>query len=488
MSASQVLEFASFRLDLADERLWHGHEVLRLTPKAFAVLRCLTAQPGQLVTKDRLMDTVWPETAISESTLTGCVWELRQVLGDVARTPQYIETVHGRGYRFIAPIMRAELSSAIPATHRPQPSAMPAPMTLVGRAAAWAQMQQWLASACQGKRQIGFITGEAGIGKTALVEAFVAQVTATADIWIGHGQCIEQYGAGEPYLPVLEALGRLCRGAHGAHLVSHLRQYAPSWLAQMPALLTSDEREALQRQGNGMTRDRMLRELSEALDLLTHERPLLLVLEGLHWSDVSTLEWLAYVARHRDPARLMILGTYRPVDAIVRAHPLPTVIAELLQHDHCAELILDYLSAAAVADYLTRRFGAKPLPDDLPRVLRQRTNGNPLFLITVVNTLVAQGILEETDRAWRLRGGYEAMVGIVPESLRLLIERYVEQLPPADQAILEAASVTGNTFSVAAVAAGVGGPRSRSSRGVRPGSVRGASSRLRARKPGPTER
>ena len=458
MAASQVLEFAPFRLDLSDERLWHGYEVLRLTPKAFAVLRCLLVQPGQLVTKDVLIGTVWPETAISESTLTGCIWELRQALGDAARTPQFIETVHGRGYRFIAPITRAEPPAAMPATYRSQPSEMSAPVTLVGRAASWAQMHQWLVTARQGKRQIRFITGEAGIGKTALVEAFVAQMTATAEIWIGHGQCVEQYGAGEPYLPVLEALGRLCRGAYGTHLVAHLRQYAPSWLAQMPALLTAEEREALQRQGNGVTRDRMLRELSEALDLLTQERPLLLVFEDLQWSDVSTLEWVAYVARRRDPACLMLLGTYRPIDAIVRAHPLPTVITELWQHDHCAELVLDYLSEAAVADYLRQRLGTKPFLDDLPRILQQRTNGNPLFLIAVVNTLVSQGILEETDRSWRLQDGYETLVGIVPDSLRLLIERYVEQLPPADQAILEAASVTGYTFSVAAVAAGIEQP------------------------------
>ena len=143
---------------------------------------------------------------------------------------------------------------------------------------------------------------------------------------------------------------------------------------------------------------------------------------------------------------MLILGTYRPIDAIVRAHPLPTVITELLQHDRCAEIVLDYLSEAAVADYLTRRLGAKPFPDHLSHMLHQRTNGNPLFLITVVNALVSQGILEETARAWRLRGGYETIVGIVPDSLRLLIERYVEQLPPEDQTILEAASVMGQTF------------------------------------------
>src|SRR5215470_18806410 len=104
MALLPIVEFAPFRLDLLDERLWRGQEALPLTPKAFAVLRCLVAHRSQLVTKATLMDTVWPETAISESTLTGCVWEVRQALGDSARHPHYLETVHGRGYRFIAPV------------------------------------------------------------------------------------------------------------------------------------------------------------------------------------------------------------------------------------------------------------------------------------------------------------------------------------------------------------------------------------------------
>jgi len=154
------------------------------------------------------------------------------------------------------------------------------------------------------------------MGKTALVDAFVDHVTATSDLWVSHGQCIEQYGAGEPYLPLLEALGRLCRGADGAHLLALLRQHAPSWLRHMPALLTASERERLQRQDTGLTRERMLRELAEVMEVLTAEQPLVLVLEDLHWSDVSTLEWLSYVARRREPARVLILGTYRPVEVI----------------------------------------------------------------------------------------------------------------------------------------------------------------------------
>ena len=179
---------------------------------------------------------------------------------------------------------------------------------------------------------MGFITGDTGIGKTALVEAFVAQVAAEAPVWIGYGRCIEPYGTAGAYLPILEALGRLCRGPEGTHFLAWLRQHAPSWLAQMPALLSDADRDTFEPQAQGVTQARMLRELAEALEALTAQQPLILVLEDLHWSDGATLEWLAYVARRRDPARLLVLGTYRLAEARAVAHPLYNVTRELLVH------------------------------------------------------------------------------------------------------------------------------------------------------------
>ena len=108
-------------------------------------------------------------------------------------------------------------------------------------------LHRWYTTARQGQRQVGFITGDAGIGKTALVEAFVAQVAAGTPVWIGHGRCIEPYGTAEAYLPILEALGRLCRGPEGTHFLAWLRQHAPSWLAQMPALLADADRDTVRR-------------------------------------------------------------------------------------------------------------------------------------------------------------------------------------------------------------------------------------------------
>src|SRR5262249_30833293 len=154
--------------------------------------------------------------------------------------------------------------------------------------------------------------------------------------WLGRGQCIEQYGPGEPYMPILEALGRLCREPGGEQLITLLTQHAPTWLVQQPTLLHATELAALQRKTQGATRERMLREMGEAIDAITAERPLVLWLEDLHWSDASTVELLALLARRREPARLLVIGTYRPVDVIVQGHPLRAVKQELQPHGLCA--------------------------------------------------------------------------------------------------------------------------------------------------------
>jgi predicted ATPase len=173
-----------------------------------------------------------------------------------------------------------------------------------------------------------FVTGEPGIGKTSVVEAFTAQAAADPQLWVAYGQCVEHYGQGEPCLPVLEALGRLCHASEGARLIAHLRQQAPTWLVQMPWLLSPSDRETLQHELQGATRERMLRELAEVVEVVSADTPLILVLEDLHWSDYSALDLVAFLARRRMPAHLLVIGTYRPVEVIVHAHPLHAVKQE----------------------------------------------------------------------------------------------------------------------------------------------------------------
>jgi predicted ATPase/DNA-binding winged helix-turn-helix (wHTH) protein len=430
-----------------------------LRPKAFQVLTYLIEQRHRVVARDELLAQVWANQCVGDETLTSCVKAARRAVGDSGQVQRVIQTMYGRGLRFVAEVMVADTPVVAPAVATPPLApacVLPQERPLAGREAELTTLYQWYATARQGQRQVGFITGEAGIGKTALVEEFVARVTAEADVWIGHGQCLEQYEPGEAYLPVLEALGRLCRGPEGAHFLTWLRQQAPSWLAQMPALLSDADRDTFQQRAQNVTQTRMLRELAEALEALTVQRPLILILEDLHWSDGATLEWLAYVARRRDPAHLLVLGTYRLAEARMAAHLLYPVTRELLVHGQGEELVLGALSVPEVATYVAQRFGEGGIATALLPVLYQRTQGNPLFLVTMVEDLVQRGVLREGAAGWACTAVLDSATVGVPETLRHLVEQQFERLAPAEQALVEAASVAGVDFAAAAVAAGVG--------------------------------
>jgi DNA-binding winged helix-turn-helix (wHTH) protein/predicted ATPase len=447
--------FGPFAVDPANACLWRGTEAVALSPKAFDVLYYLVQHPNRVVTKDELLDAVWPETAVTDAVVRVAIGILRKVLDDTA-PPRFIATVPRRGYRFLAPVTVADASASNATTPAPQASPSPAPPPLlVGREALLQRLGEAWARARQGQRQVVWVTGEAGMGKTTVVEAFRTAATTDLAVWLAAGQCVEHYGTGEAYLPVLEALGQLCRGLGGARLVGLLQQHAPTWLVQMPWLLTTAHREQLRDELQGVTRERMLREFAEVVDTLTAATPLVLILEDLHWSDYATLDLLALLARRRTPARLLVIGTYRPVEAIVHHHPLRTVVQDLQRHGHATELPLALLSVEAVAAYLVARFPRQQFPAALVPWLHQRTDGHPLFLVTLVQALVEWGVLQAHDECWTVQEGLETLAVHVPESLRQLLEQQITRLPLEAQRVLEVASVGGAEFVAAAVAAGL---------------------------------
>jgi predicted ATPase len=456
------IAFVPFRLDLENECVRCGAQAILLTPKAFAVLHYLVEHAGRLVTKEELFQVVWPRVVVSDAVLKVCVGEIRKALGDNAKTPRFIETLHRRGYRFIAPLTTAHQPVAssqhpVVSSQNSKPTFPPQSPTsrLVGREVELQQLHTLLVKVRRGERQVVFVTGEAGIGKTMVVEAFLERAAATGSLWIARGQCVEPYGVGEAYLPVLDALGRLCRAPEGERLISLLRQYAPTWLMQLPWLLSAADREGLQREFLGATRERMLRELVEALEVLTADSPLVLVLEDLQWSDYATLDLVSFLARRREPARLLVIGTYRSVDVIVDEHPLKAVKQELEVHRQCVELALEWLAEVDVAAYLSLRFPAHQFPAVLVQLVHQRTDGNPLFLVNVVDSLVARGLLVQTDEGWKLQVELEKVEVGIPESIRQTIEQQFERLNAEERRILGSASVVGVEFSAAAVAAAV---------------------------------
>ena len=322
---------------------------------------------------------------------------------------------------------------------------------LVGRQREVDAVEAWFQRAATGERQLVFVSGDVGMGKTTVLDLWLARRAADGAVRVAQGQCVEHISAGEPYLPVFAALGQLGHQPGAPEFLAVLRRYAPLWLVHLPGLVREPERDQLQRQVQGATPARMLRELVEALDALTAEQPLVLVLEDLHWSDTATVECLSAVAQGRSPARLLVVGTYRPVETVLRAHPLRGRVQELCGRGYGVELRLECLPAADVAAYVAGRLGG-PVAAPLAAFMYARTDGNALFMVNLLEHLVQQGRVVRREGQWTLADA--TAVGSLPEGLRHLLLRRIEALAPSVRRVLEAASVVGETFAVAAVAAG----------------------------------
>lgn len=446
-------------LDTVNECLWRGDERIALTPRAYALLAYLAERPGRLVTKDELLDAVWAGTIVTDGVLKVCVRELRIALRDDARAPRWIETHHRRGYALVRALARREAASLeqpIASTSAPAPQGH-----WVGREAELAELRRALDRALAGERVTTFVLGAAGIGKTMLVETFLREVETSGRALVARGQCLESFGAGEAYLPVLDALGRLGRGEQRERITGWLARWAPTWLVQLPALSAAHERETLAREVLGATRERMLREMAEALEALTQDRALVLLLEDMHWSDASTVELVASLARRRERARLLVLVTYRPVDVLATQHPLKALKLDLSSRKLASEIVLDDFGVETVRQYLAARFPGHALPESAAARIHARTQGHPLFLVHVVDWLVDQGVFAPSAGAkgqaarMALAGDLDALERDVPRGIREILELQLSRLDETQRRTLEAAAVAGVEFPCAAVAAGL---------------------------------
>lgn len=429
------LAFASFTLDRRRGQLILAGSPVALRPKTWSVLVYLAERPGALVTREELLDAVWPEVAVTPDTLTKSIGELRVALGDDSRQPRFIETVHRRGFRFLDTPRPVSAAAATLAGGDGGP--------FVGRAAELQRLTEYLAAARRGERQMVFVSGPAGVGKTALIETFLrGPAVAQPGTVVATGLCIAQHGEHEAYLPVLEAVERLARGPEAARIAALLRIQAPSWLAQIPWLAGEAPPAPAARP------ERMLREGVALLEGLAEETTVVLALEDLHWSDPSSVDLLARLGQRRDPARLLVLVSYRPAEVAVHEHALGTVL-RLLRGLRCSvELPLHELSGAAVLAYLNARFAGAAVPEGLAAALHQHTDGHPLFLRAVVDHLVARGWILDTAPGWSFAALPPDPAFGVPDDARDMIGLQIDSLAPADRRLLEAVGVAGRDAGV----------------------------------------
>jgi DNA-binding winged helix-turn-helix (wHTH) protein len=439
-----MMSFPPFRVDWESERIWRHEEELYLRRKPFAILRHLAKNPQRLVSHAEIIEAVWGKIAMSESLLRTHIRDLRRVLGD-----EIVETVPGRGYRFAAQAEYLDGQAAAPSDERTV--GVSTGVAVVGRDSEVAALGAALRTVKERRRAAVFITGEAGVGKTTLVDHCLQLFGAQGPVIVGRGACVERYGSGQAYLPVLEAIASMCRGRFGDRAMDVMAKHAPTWLAQMPDLIRGDRLDEVQRRAAGATQARFLRELAEALEALSADAPVVMVLEDLHWTDPSTAELLAILCNRRDPARLLVLGTYRPAE-VQRGDPLTKVVGELTAHRCASTMALEAFDPDTLDAYLARRFPSHRFPPSLASTLHRATAGNPLFVATLVDDLVAQGTIRKQGGGWDLLTDVDDVARRRPAGVLRLIDTQIDRLSAMEQRILEAASVAGATFPVGVVA------------------------------------
>lgn len=441
--ASDRIQLGNFVLDVGAQTLLHRGRQVAMRQKAWLVLRRLAEQPGVLISADELHETAWPGLAVTPQTLTNVIGELRKVARADPGGSLRIETRYGRGYRLLI------------GTGAASPERDPSTSIFVGRDREIAALRALWQKTLAGTRQIVSIAGAAGIGKTALVDQFVAGLPGDAPVALGRGRCVVRRAQTETYAPLLDALEEISRDVD---LVEDMRRWAPSWLAQMPWLLPADEMMALRRSLAGIGASRLLREGIKLLEEVSARIPIVLVLEDAHGADASTVDLLSALIERTTPARLLALVTLRTPDAFLRRGALSSMAPSVWRTPSVTRMLVEPLSPTSIRSYLARRFPGPGVDAAAASAFEEVSGGNPLFLQEVVDTLVERRCLVEDGRGWRLEVTPEILRTMLPEGVRDLIDEHVAQLGGEQTALLEAAAAAGVEFTTSVVAAAVERP------------------------------
>jgi DNA-binding winged helix-turn-helix (wHTH) protein len=270
-----IWTFANFELDERNCVLQRAGEPVPIRRRVFAVLHYLIAHSGALVTKEELLANVWPNESIVEAVLPQNIAILRQLLGDDHKPAKFIQTVHGRGYRFVAPVTRSS-PPPLAATSSP----------CIGRDHVLAELTALIAVACNGTGQSIVLQGDAGIGKTTLLHE-VSEQAGARGVLVLAAHCQDAAGAPSfwPWQQILRPLIAATGREPGPELSRLLGESSQSESA------TSDSRAASE------ARFRMFDSITALIAEASALQPIMLTFDDWHWADHASIQLLCFAAR-----------------------------------------------------------------------------------------------------------------------------------------------------------------------------------------------
>ncbi len=242
---------------------------------------------------------------------------------------------------------------------------------LIGRTTELTELEAALADAADGRPSLAFVAGESGVGKSRLLAEFERRAAGQGALVLS-GDCVDLGESELPYVPLVAALRPLARSGDPALTEPVRAAVAPLLPGRAaPAGESADPRS------EGGAQARLFEGLLSLLDALGEERPVLLLIEDIHWADRSTRAALAFLARSLVAERVLVVASYRP-DELHRRHPLRPLLAEVERAARARRITIEPLTRDELADQLADILGAPPEADLLER-LWTRSGGNPLY-------------------------------------------------------------------------------------------------------------
>jgi len=326
--------------------------------------------------------------------------------------------------------------------HRTSPRRTRTARRIVGRHAEKAALRAAFDDVAAGRGSMLVVSGDAGIGKTTLVDEFAREL-ATDGVTLAAGRCSERLAGSDAYLPWLEALDALLRGGAGTP-ARMMRQLAPAWYAQV----ASDSQSG----GGGTAPEILKREMLVFLKAFATATPTVVTFEDVHWADPSTIDLLAFLGARLDTLPMLLVLTCRPSDLMLAHHPFVQLERDLQARGACREIALGSLGEADVRAYIDLQFPNNAFPVDFPRLVHAKTDGHPLFMSDSLRYLRDRGMIVQQGDRWSLIDAVPDIERDLPESVRAMIQRKVDRLSREDRDLLAAASVQGHEFDAAVLA------------------------------------
>jgi len=341
------------------------------------------------------------------------------------------------------------LRGAAPTLGKPVVPTLTGPVNAVGREAEREQLRGAFRSAVGGRGSLVCIAGEAGLGKTTLIESFLADLAADGESFrIGRGRSSERLAGTEAFLPLLEALDNLLHTDPAGWVARTMKLLAPTWYAQLVSLPEDESSTGRILESRANSPERMKRELIRFVQELSRGAPLIIFFDDLQWADLSTTDMIAYLASKFEGTRLLIVVAYRPSELQLAKHPFLTIKPDLQTRGVCREIPLGFLAAKEVEQYLAMIFPENRFPQ-LAASIYSKTEGNPLFMTDLVRYLVDQNVIAQESGVWTLTQTIPETERNLPQSVRGMIQRKIDHLGEEDRRLLRAASVQGIDFDSA---------------------------------------